>query len=283
VGRRVTDCVPEPTIAPVPVDYNGRMAEAYDLGRSLSDATLSVWMDAAAPHIPLGHQAILDLGAGTGRFSGSLAHRFGDLVIALEPATAMRDRAVTRHGHGQVRHLAGSAQAIPLRSASVRAVWASQVLHHMDDLSTVGAELNRVLLPGGRLLVRGLYTDLPGQWPLVRFFPGLLRVGATRFPSWSAIRGGLESGGLTMIASERVEQVVAGGLRELYERTRHRADSGLDLLDDREFDEGLAVLHQAASHHDAEPVREQLDLVVFAGGDRGGPYLVTDRGSTTPV
>jgi ubiquinone/menaquinone biosynthesis C-methylase UbiE len=274
----------------VPVDYNGRMAEAYDLGRSLSDTTLRVWMDAAAPFVPTGHGSILDLGAGTGRFSASLAHRFGGPVIALEPATAMRARAVGRRPHGQVHHVAGSAEAIPLRSASVRVVWASQVLHHVQDLSAAGAEMNRVLVPGGRVLVRGLYTDLPGQWPLVRFFPGLLRVGTTTFPSWPSIRGGHESGGLTLIASERVQQIIAGGLRELYDRTRHRAESGLELLDDGEFRQGLVALADAATHDAAEPVREALDLAVFASHvgvahrDPGDPTdrQIGDEGMITP-
>ncbi|MGH9081155.1 MAG: class I SAM-dependent methyltransferase [Acidimicrobiales bacterium] len=266
------------------VDYNGRMADVYDLGRSLNDTTVSRWMEVVAPHIPVGHQAILDLGAGTGRFSSSLARRFGGPVIALEPATAMRAHAIGRNEQGRVCHLAGSAQAIPIRASSVRAAWASQVLHHVEDLPAAGSELNRVLAPGGRLLVRGMYSDLPGQWPLVRFFPGLLRVGTTRFPSWSDIRSGLESGGLTLIASERVEQVIAGGLRELHERTRHRADSGLELLDDREFDEGLGALAEAARSEAREPVRERLDLFVFGGSTPGssGRRAETRTSSSDP-
>lgn len=150
--------------------------------------------------------------------------------------------------------------------------------------------MNRVLVPGGRVLVRGLYTDLPGQWPLVRFFPGLLRVGTTTFPSWPSIRGGLESGGLTLIASERVQQIIAGGLRELYDRTRHRAESGLELLDDGEFRQGLVALADAATHDAAEPVREALDLAVFASHvgvahrDPGDPTdrQIGDEGMITP-
>lgn len=92
------------------------------------------------------------------------------------------------------------------------------------------------------------------------------RVGASRFPSWSTIRPGLESEGLTLVASERVEQVIAGGPNELYERTSHRADSGLELLEDPEFDEGLAALAEAAQSEPPEPVREHLDLFVFASG-----------------
>ncbi len=241
------------------------MAEVYDLGRTLSPSVLATWMDAAAPHVPAGRGGIIDLGAGTGRFSRSLAERFGGPVMAIEPAGAMRTRAVRRDEAGPVWHLAGRAQALPIRSGSVRAVWASQVLHHVDDLAGAAAELVRVLAPGGCLLVRGMYTDLSEQWPLVRFFPGLLEVGSDRFPSWEMIRQGLESGGLVLVTAERIEQVVAGGLQELLERTRHRADSGLAMLEDEQFDEGLAALAAAARSDVAEPVREVLDLLVFSG------------------
>ncbi len=246
------------------VDYNGRMADVYDRGRSLSEATVGAWMDAAAPHVPESHGAILDLGSGTGRFSGPLVLRFGGPVIAVEPAQAMRARAIDRPGRSGILDVAAVAHAMPLRPGSVRAAWASQVLHHVDDVAAAGAELARVLTPGGRLLVRGMYTALPDQWPLVRFFPGLLRVGTSRFPSWSSIRGGLESAGLVLVASERIEQVVAGGLSDLYARTSYRADSGLELLDDQEFDRGLAALADAANNEPLEPVREALDLFVFA-------------------
>ncbi|HVA59741.1 MAG TPA: methyltransferase domain-containing protein [Mycobacteriales bacterium] len=173
-------------------------------------------------------------------------------------------QALARRDPGVVV-VGGSAEALPIRSAAVRAVWVSQVLHHVTDLSAAAAGLRRVLVPGGRVLVRGMYRDLAGQWPLVSFFPGILKVEVERFPPWSRIQDHLEGAGLRLTAWDRVEQTLAGGMAELDARTCHRADSGLALLPDEQFHEGLARMRALAEAEGVPtPVSETLDFVVFA-------------------
>ena len=50
--------------------YDARMAAAYPRGRRLREADLASWLAAARPHLS---GPVLDLGAGTGRFTAALA------------------------------------------------------------------------------------------------------------------------------------------------------------------------------------------------------------------
>jgi SAM-dependent methyltransferase len=90
---------------------------------------------------------VLDLGAGTGKLTATLAALGAD-VVAVEPDRAMRTEL--RRTLPTVRALAGSAEAIPLPDASVDAVVAGNAMHWFD-LVRAGSEIARVLEPGGSL------------------------------------------------------------------------------------------------------------------------------------
>jgi len=90
---------------------------------------------------------VLDLGAGTGKLTASLAALGAD-VTAVEPDAAML--AELRRGLPEVRALGGSAEAIPLPDGSVDAVLCGQAMHWFD-MSRAVPEIARVLVPGGVL------------------------------------------------------------------------------------------------------------------------------------
>ena len=101
---------------------------------------------------------VLDLGAGTGKLTHSLAQAF-DRVVAIEPAEAMRRMLVELCPGVDAR--AGSAEAIPLPDAAVDAVYAAQAFHTFDEPRAI-REIARVLRPGGALI---LLWNLPaGPW-----------------------------------------------------------------------------------------------------------------------
>lgn len=116
------------------------LAEAYDRGRS-------GW----PPEILDGIEAekVLDLAAGTGKLTALLAERYPE-VVAVEPVAAMRE-LLERNVPG-VRALAGTAEAIPVDDESVDAVFVAEAFHWFDSIAA-GRELERVLRPGGWLVV----------------------------------------------------------------------------------------------------------------------------------
>ena len=92
---------------------------------------------------------VLEVGAGTGKLTRLLVTRF-DRVIAVEPAEAMRRLLVAACPEAEM--LAGTAEEIPLASASVDAVFAAEAFHKFDDQRAV-PEIARVLRPRGVLVL----------------------------------------------------------------------------------------------------------------------------------
>ena len=250
------------------------MAEAYDAGRGLPPAALDAWRQAAAPYLPAtGSRSglVVDLGGGTGRFSGELARWTGGEVVTVEAAVAMAVRARRKAMPG-VTVAVGRAEAIPLRDRSADAVWMSQVVHHLDDLDAAARELRRVLRPGGRLLIRGEFGpdgatgDTRPGLAVYRYFPEASRTAGT-FPSRRVVAAALAAAGFADELETSVAQYVAAGLGELHDRLATRADSTLAGIDDAAFAAGLAAIAHDAAAEAARgvpsPVVDRLGFSVF--------------------
>ncbi len=242
------------------------MASAFDAGRSLGPEAVSAWARVARPFLVTpGGGPVLDLGAGTGRFSGHLAEWSGAPVIAVEPAAAMASQARAKRMAG-VSVMVGAGEAIPLRDRAVAVAWLSQVVHHIDDLDKAAAELARILRPGGRLLIRGEFGRDGGTGrPLAvyRYFPAAGRV-ADSFPSRGRVLEIFGSAGFVEEMSTTVAQVTATSLRELHGRLSTRADSTLAALDDETFAAGLEALERdASSETSPSPVIDHLPFTVL--------------------
>ncbi|MGW0436387.1 class I SAM-dependent methyltransferase [Micromonospora sp. NPDC003197] len=132
---------------------------------------------------------VLDLGAGTGKLTGTLVALGAD-VIAVEPDPAMLTEL--RHALPAVRALPGSAEAIPLPDASVDAVLAGNALHWFD-MAVAGPEIARVLAPGG--ILAGLWNVMDNR---VDWVAGLERVSGSAaigprdtLSSWRTATAGL--------------------------------------------------------------------------------------------
>src|ERR1700728_2104533 len=92
-------------------------------------------------------KTVLDLGAGTGKFSRSLLAT-GAKVIAVEPVPAMLEQLVRQYPEVEPR--SGTAEAIPLGDASVDAVVCAQCFHWFATPEAL-QEIHRVLKPGRAL------------------------------------------------------------------------------------------------------------------------------------
>lgn len=132
----------------------GAAASEYERARpSYPDAAVD-WL------MPSGARTILDLGAGTGKFTRALVSRGLD-VLAVEPLDEMR--AILQQQLPDVRALAGTAESIPLQDASVDAVTAAQAWHWVDPPRAL-PEVARVLRPGGALCLIWNRRDDSVDW-----------------------------------------------------------------------------------------------------------------------
>lgn len=121
----------------------GSAAAAYDDLRPGYPAATVQWALGSDP------RRVIDLGAGTGKLTGTLALAGHD-VVAVEPDPLMRAQlALSVPG---TRVLAGSGEEVPLPDASVDAVLAAQAWHWMDH-PRAAVEIARVLRPGGHLVL----------------------------------------------------------------------------------------------------------------------------------
>lgn len=121
----------------------GPVADLYERARPGYPATALDWLlesGLAAPRV-------IDLGAGTGKLT-RLIHRRGLPVTAVEPSPGMRAQ-LTASVPG-VTVADGSAESMPLPTASADIVLVAQAWHWVDPARAV-PEVARVLAPGGRL------------------------------------------------------------------------------------------------------------------------------------
>jgi SAM-dependent methyltransferase len=95
----------------------------------------------------LGGTRIVDLAAGTGKFTRALLAA-GVTPIAVEPVTHMRETLAAQNLGIEI--LDGTAEAMPLADSSVDAVVAAQAFHWFDGPAAL-REIGRVLRPMGGL------------------------------------------------------------------------------------------------------------------------------------
>jgi SAM-dependent methyltransferase len=122
-------------------------AVAYDRGRPPFPAAAVADVVAQLGLTPA--SAVLDLGAGSGRFTQTLASLVSH-VIAVEPSPGMLDALRRRMPTIDAR--SRQAEAIPLVDASVDAVFVAEAFHWFTTAEASG-EIARILRPDGHLVL----------------------------------------------------------------------------------------------------------------------------------
>jgi demethylmenaquinone methyltransferase/2-methoxy-6-polyprenyl-1,4-benzoquinol methylase len=135
-------------------DIFSRTAGDYDrVERAMAFGTGSWYRRRALQQAGLvAGMTVVDVGVGTGLVACEAAAIVGDpaCVIGVDPSPGMVLNARVPSG---VRLLSGSAEHLPVPSATVDFVSMGFALRHVDDLATAFGEFHRVLKPGGRLCV----------------------------------------------------------------------------------------------------------------------------------
>jgi len=214
----------------------GPLAATYD---ELRPADGNWWelFDLLAREADLVGRRVLDVGCGTGRVAAAL-HERGSRVWGVEASPEMAARARERGVHVKVAR----AEALPFKDGWFeRAVlW---LVAHLVDRPAVFAELSRVLSPDGRIAIATFDPTHFERYYLNRLFPSLERIDRSRFPEPETLADELREAGLEPRVV-RLSQRAEIGRTEALERIRGRFISTLRLLDEEEFDQGLARAEQ---------------------------------------
>lgn len=244
------------------MDYDQTdMPENYDRGRTPPPGVMDMWMEriAAALH---GHRisSIIDLGCGTGRFTGALAQRFSADVIGIDPSEKMLAQAIAKPVSARVKFAKGSGEEIPCPGASTDLVFSSMAFHHFLSPERVAAECRRVLRHEGLVCIRNSTRN--GTSPYQQFFPNYRR-SLDKLPAVAEITGAFAANGFTLRSHEAVPHMMAVNVKDLAEKAAVRADTTLQQLSDEDFHAGLERMRELATV-ESGPAMIDIDLFVFA-------------------
>ena len=188
---------------------------------------------------------VLDLGCGTGRWLAAQRDLFRDSRVALlgvDPSSAMLAEARQK---GLAELALARAEDLPLNDATIDYLVCSYCFHHFGDKDRALDEVVRVLAPGGRFRLTNIEPTAAEGWWVYEFFPEAVALDAARFWSPARLAEALDSRDLT------VEMRVDAGREEIpaseaLADAERRVVSELALLDDRDYERGLAALRLAA-------------------------------------
>lgn len=105
---------------------------------------------------------IADIGCGNGMLTLELSRTIGEggRVYGIDPSEDMRIAAKNRCAEfDNVEIFDGTATDLPLETGSVDKAVSLQVFEYLDDLPAAVLEADRVLKPGGRLVVGDMHWD----------------------------------------------------------------------------------------------------------------------------
>lgn len=247
------------------VDYDDRLHTVYAAGRAISPEVVAGWMRTFAERVPARRPlAVLDLGCGIGRFTPALAETFGGPVYGVDPSVGMRRVAEESAAHPAVTYLDGAAERIPRPAGSCDVVVLFLVWHHVRDRAAGAAEIARVLRPGGRVLMRGAFSDRMPDAPYHRFFPRLLEIEKEVFPSAEEVVRTFDQAGLRRLALDALPVRLGDSLAACAARWRLRAVSTFEHLTEEELEQGFAALDAAvAEETNPQPIFGSGDLLVL--------------------
>ena len=156
--------------------------------------------------------------------------------------------------HPEVTYLEGSAESIPVADESFDLVWLFLTIHHWTDPLQGLREVQRVLRPGGVVILRTQFGDQMPDLYWYRYFPSARQVDATMYLTFADVRALAEQAGL--VAEEEphwVEVTEARTLGATYERLKVRAFSTFEHIAEDELDRGFAEFAREAA---ADPEQE---------------------------
>jgi len=245
-------------------DYS-RIADSYDDARVLGETNLQWWLDAVAEHI--GDRSdidLLDLGCGTGRFAIPFACRLGYRVTGADGSAEMLAKARCKEGADDVEWHEQDASCPSYPDGRFDVVFMSHLLHHLDNPFCAITEGYRVLRPEGIIMNRYGALEHLGDSPEQRFFPGVREIDEARTPTTSQIEQWFAAAGFTAVESQSVKQRTFATPAERMETIEKKGISVLTLINEDDFERGLAAARDYLADHpdDERFTHDTLTLTV---------------------
>jgi ubiquinone/menaquinone biosynthesis C-methylase UbiE len=244
---------PSPTSSSQSPDFGARAAR-YDELRPVDDNWRELF-DALVRAGDFRGRRVLEVGCGTGTLAVALAEQAR--VWAVDSSPEMLQVARARAGGERVGWRVADATALPFRNGWFDRVVMRLVVHLVDRPVAFG-EAARVLVPRGRFAIATFDPEHFDRYWLNELFPSLERVDRARFPSPEALEGELRAAGFADVELTRLNQRGELGRDAALEKIRGKHISTFDLIDDDEYETGLALAERELS----DPVRYSVEWLV---------------------
>ena len=200
---------------------------------------------------------MLEIGCGTGTLAVALSEQAR--VWAVDSSVEMLTMARAREGGDRVGWRVADAAALPFRDGWFDRALMRVVIHLLDRPRAL-AEAHRVLASDGRLAIATFDPAHFDRYWLNELFPSLERIDRTRFPSPDVLESELQAAGFASVELTRVSQTAQITRDVALAKVRGKHISTFDLIDDAEYEAGLA----RAEHELPEPVRYSVEWLVVA-------------------
>ncbi|MDQ6766393.1 MAG: 2-amino-4-hydroxy-6-hydroxymethyldihydropteridine diphosphokinase [Candidatus Eremiobacteraeota bacterium] len=235
---------------PGTIDYDapGGAGMHYDELRPLSDFNRALF-DAAAHAIVLRPgMKVLDVGCGSGRYSSLFAQR-GAVVTGLDRSSTMlaAARAGAKGRDLSLHYIQADANA-GLPQDHFDAVTFFLSIQYLTLTPAFFASLRAALAPSGAVAVITLaHRHFIEHEVLTRYFPSIPRIDLARFPSIPRLARLFHDHGFIDVSQREVVQEIGSSGEALIKRVEGKYVSTLHLLDQAEFEQGVAAMRKELS------------------------------------
>jgi ubiquinone/menaquinone biosynthesis C-methylase UbiE len=245
-------------------EHFSRITPRYDQGRDFEEKQR--WIADITSRVSIERRDwVLDAGCGTGLLAAQFAGQMDGRVLGLDPARAMLNQALQKPQRSNLSWAQGISESLPLAVETIKAVFLSQVWHHLADQEQAASEFFRCLKPGGGLFIKTFsHEQLRARWDLQFIFPELMPLMLGIYPDVTDFEQLLKGIGFSSVEFQSAQRENSLLPSQLLTFLREKAWSMFSFLSSQGSAEGQARLEALVAAGDVPVSFPDFQLLVIA-------------------
>lgn len=245
-------------------EHFSNITPRYDQGREFEKK--AQWIEEIDRHTSIGaNDWVLDAGSGTGLLAIQFARQIHGRVLGLEPSWAMLQQAVDKKSPANLSWTQGISETLPLADETLKAIFLSQVWHHLVDQGQAAREFFRCLKPGGGLFIKTYsHAQIQARWDLQFIFPELMPLMLNIYPDVPDFETLLKNIGFNSVEFESTQRENFLLPSQLLTFLRQKVWSMFSFLSPEGFAEGESRLEALVASGDIPVPFPEVHLLVIA-------------------